>query len=413
MALDRDALNTLKMNREPSQDRQPPASGRGMWGKKFPSKRVLVLIVVVLLVLGLWIKPSVYSVSETPVLAPPSSDRPTVLNASGYVIARRLATVASKVTGRLTEVNVDEGMSVKLGQVLARLDPSTVQAALNQALASQEAALQGLAEINVRLKDASRNAERQQELLARHLVAQSVADTAVADMNAYKARLVTQQAEVKVAEAAVNARRQDVEDLVIRAPFDGVIITKDAQPGEMVSPISAGGGFTRTGIATLVDMSSRELEVDVNESFIQKVHEGQAVEASLDAYPSEFIPAHVRTVVPTADRQKATVKVRIVLEQLSPKVLPDMGVKVRFLSDESVDAKQVVAMLPKAALVSDHSQTVVFVIDNGVARRRVVQLGPAFAEDQLIIAGVKPDEHIIINPPAGLADGAKVQLSGK
>jgi len=407
MALDHDALNALKLPR--TETGATPA--RASRWPKLPSKRLWIGVIVILVVVGFMFKPRSYTVTETQVLTPPSTNRPTVLNASGYVIARRLATVASKVTGRLVEVRVDEGMNVKEGQVLARLDPATVQAALTQALAGADSAQKALREIEVRLQDATRNAQRQQELLNRHLVAQSVADTATADMNALSARLHVQQAEVSVAEAAVKARRQDLEDLTIRAPFDGVVITKDAQPGEMVSPISAGGGFTRTGIATVVDMSSRELEVDVNESFIQKVHAGQPVEASLDAYPDENINAHVRTVVPTADRQKATVKVRIVMEHLSPKILPDMGVKVRFLAEDTVDATTATALVPKAALVTDAGQTIVFVLEAGKAHRRVVKLGPAFADDQLIIAGVKPSEHVIINPPAGLADGSVAQVA--
>jgi RND family efflux transporter MFP subunit len=356
-------------------------------------------------------KPKAYTVSVAEVLPPPSSNRPTVLNASGYVIARRLATVASKVTGRLVEVDVDEGMIVKEGQVLARLDPATALMSLNQAKAQQAQAQSELKEVEVRLTDATRNAHRQAELLAKHLVAQSVADTAMADMNALNAHLIALEAQVKVADAAVKARGQDVEDLIIRAPFDGVVITKDAQPGEMVSPISAGGGFTRTGIATVVDMSSRECEVDVNEAFIQKVHENQAVEVSLDAYPNEALKAHVRTIVPTADRQKATVKVRIVMEQLTPKVLPDMGVKVRFLADDAINADHVQALLPKAALLTDHGQSVVYVVSNNKAHRQVVTLGPGFADDQLILSGVKPADQVIINPPSGLSDGASVQLA--
>lgn len=407
MALDRDALAKLKMSPETT-----TAAPRGFaWKPNFKAKRFWLALLVAALVLGMCFKPKSPTVSDAEVLPPPTANRPTVLNASGYVIARRLATVASKVTGRLVEVKVDEGMVVKEGQELARLDSSVAMMALRQAQAQREAAALALKETDVRLADATRNADRQSELLARHLVAQSVADTALADKNSLQAHLEQLKAELNVAQAQVNARQQDVTDLIIRAPFDGVVITKDAQPGEMVSPISAGGGFTRTGIATVVDMASRELEVDVNEAFIQKVHEGQAVEAALDAYPNEPIPAHVRTVVPTADKQKATVKVRIVLEQLSPKVLPDMGVKVRFLSDDAVHAEHVVALVPKAALVNDSGQTVVFVFQDGRAKRRVVKLGAAWADDQLILDGLAPKERVIVNPPQGLSDGSAVVVA--
>jgi RND family efflux transporter MFP subunit len=256
-----------------------------------------------------------------------------VLNASGYVVARRLATVSSKVTGRITEVLFEEGGEVSEGQVLARLDPSTAKAEHAVIASSLESARRNLREIEVRLADARKTLARNRSLVERKLVAESVLDGSQADVAALEARLAAARAEVDVARSRLALSQQALDDLQIRAPFSGVVLSKDAQPGEMVSPVSAGGGFTRTGIATIVDMDSREIEVDVNEAYINRVQDEQRVEAVLDAYPEWTIDGRVISIVPTADRQKATVRVRIAFDELDPRILPDMGIKVRFLED--------------------------------------------------------------------------------
>ncbi len=254
----------------------------------------------------------------------------TVLNASGYVTARRRATVSSKVTGRVTEVLVEEGMAIRRNQVLARLDRTTVDRALALAQAQLHATERAVTETSVRLELSRLTLKRTQQLQSEGIVNQADLDAAEADVKAYEARLAEAEEQVRVSEREVALRENDVADTIIVAPFDGVAISKDAQPGEMISPVSAGGGFTRTGICTVVDMSSLEIEVDVNESYIHRVSPGQRVEATLDAYPDWQIPAKVITMVPTADRQKATVLVRIAFDQLNPRILPDMGVKVAF-----------------------------------------------------------------------------------
>jgi RND family efflux transporter MFP subunit len=251
-----------------------------------------------------------------------------VLNASGYVTARRRATVSSKVTGKVMEVFVEEGKNVREGQVLARLDDSQMRAALALSEAQLGAAQKGFAEDQARLREAQQNLERRQRLLKEEVVGRAEVDTAQAEVDAIKARIEYSQQQIAVAESQVRMRRTDLADMVIRAPFSGVAISKDAQPGEMVSPVSAGGGFTRTGICTIVDMASLEIEVDVNENYINRVRPAQRVEAVLDAYADWRIPGHVITTVPTADRQKATVRVRIGFDALDPRILPDMGVKV-------------------------------------------------------------------------------------
>ena len=259
MSLDPSALSRL---RSPSGQ----ASGeRKRWGR-----RALWLVLVVV-VGGVWVaRPRVVEVETATAAAPDPAGRVTVLNASGYVVARRIATVASKVTGRIVEVHVEEGRHVEAGEVLARLDDATARAACLTAERALESARRALAEIEVRLAEAVRNVARADELGARHLLAQASVDAAHADADALRARLETARAEVATSQAALAQRRQDLADLTVRAPFAGIAVSKDAQPGEMVSPISAGGGFTRTGIATLVDMDSRELEVDVNEAYIDR-----------------------------------------------------------------------------------------------------------------------------------------------
>ncbi len=327
MALDKAALESLRLERDPDAGkyRQRSGSRRSCW-------YVLAAAAVIAAVLA-WRSFTGAVPVQTVTVESPGSASGAVLNASGYVVARRLATVSSKVTGQVSEVLFEEGAEVEAGQVLARLDRSTVNAELNVATSNAEAARRNLREIEVRLADARNTLERNRSLVERKLVSQSVLDGSEAEVAALSARLAAARAEVDVAIAQVGLGKQELADLEIRAPFKGVVISKDAQPGEIVSPMSAGGGFTRTGVATIVDMDSREVEVDVNESYINRVSAGQKVECVLDAYPDLKIPAHVISIVPTADRQKATVRVRIGLDQLDPRILPDMGIKVSFFED--------------------------------------------------------------------------------
>jgi RND family efflux transporter MFP subunit len=335
-----------------------------------------------------------------------------VLNASGYVTARRRATVSSKVTGKVVEVNVEEGMRVRQGQVLARLDDSTLQASLALAEAQLEASRRAAAETEVRLREASLTLDRRLTLLRDRVVTQADVDAAQAEVDSLRARILATQQQVIVAEQQVALTRTNLADTVIRAPFSGVAISKDAQPGEMVSPVSAGGGFTRTGICTIVDMSSLEIEVDVNESYINRVRDDQAVTAVLDAYPDWQIPARVITTVPTADRQKATVLVRIGFDKLDPRILPDMGVKVTFLreaGDSPVPAARPVTLVPKGAVQADGDREIVFVVRaDGTVERRAVTTGGMDGDRIEILAGVNAGERVVMAPPPELVDRAMV-----
>jgi HlyD family secretion protein len=336
-----------------------------------------------------------------------------VLNASGYVTARRRATVSSKVTGKVLEVFVEEGKSVRRGQVLARLDDSVIRSALAVAEAQLESARHGAAEDEARLHEAELNLQRQSSLVKEGVVGRAELDTAQAQVDSLKARIAMARQQVAVAQSQVNARHTDLNDMVVRAPFDGVAISKDAQPGEMISPVSAGGGFTRTGICTIVDMSSLEIEVDVNEGYINRVHGAQPVDAVLDAYPDWRIPAHVITTVPTADRQKATVRVRIGFDKLDTRILPDMGVKVSFLAENrpetTVATSAARLLVPKAAVRSVDGRDVVFVVKDERVERRAVKVGQADGDQVQVVAGLNAGERVVVEGPSTLADGERVK----
>ena len=339
--------------------------------------------------------------------------QPTVLNASGYVTARRQATVSAKVTGKIAEVLVEEGMAVAEGQVLARLDDSSEQAYLALAEAQLQAARGALDEMRVRLAEAQLHLGRMSVLVDEGVVGRAELDTAQAEVDSLAARIALQREQVVVSAREIDVRRTALEDTVIRAPFDGVAISKDAQPGEMVSPISAGGGFTRTGICTIVDMASLEIEVDVNESYINRVSDGQRVVANLDAYPEWDIPGSVITTIPAADRQRATVLVRIAFDELGdPRILPDMGVNVAFLEAGQAAAPAVAAAprvwMPSAAVRREGEQAMVFVMQGDTVERRPVSLGVENGADVEVLAGVAPGARVVVAGPADLTAGARV-----
>ncbi len=333
----------------------------------------------------------------------------TVLNASGYVTPRRRATVAAKITGRVKDVLVDEGMHVQEGQILATLDDSDARAAYAAARAGRDVAGAAVPGLAANLKDAEATLTRTRALQKDGYTDEQTLDNAQASRDSLKAQLDVARRQVAQAEAQMNVAQRDLDNCVIRSPFAGIAVSKDAQPGEMVSPISAGGGFTRTGISTIVDMASLEIEVDVNESYIAKVVPGQKVEATLDAYPDWRIPATVRTIIPTADRQKATVKVRISFDHLDPKILPDMGVKVAFLSDEK-DRRGPApeSLVPREAVRETGGQNVAFVVKDGRLQRRTVTLGETRGMDVEILKGIAPGESVVTGGPGGLKGGQKV-----
>jgi HlyD family secretion protein len=331
----------------------------------------------------------------------------TLLNASGYVTARREATVSSKVTGKVVEVLVEEGMQVESGQVLARLDQSNVERSLSLAQAQLAAASSAVAETKANWEQAVREVKRITGLLEQRSASRVELERAETDEAALRGRLARQTADIAVSEREVALWEQQQDDTIIRAPFAGIVTTKNAQPGEMISPMSV-GGFTRTGICTLVDMSSLEIEVDVSESYINRVVPGQLAEATLDAYPTWRIPAKVIAIIPTADRQKATVKVRVGFDQLDPRILPDMSVKVAFQSAAEAAVAQRTLTVPRAAVQQREGRDIVWIVRNGRVERRAVTVGAVNGDDVIVAAGVSGGDRVVVGGPDNLSDGAAV-----
>lgn len=411
MSLDQDSLDSLRIDRSA----RPAGRSAGPW---------LAVLAVVLVGGGAgawWLlreQPVEVTIATAEAAPAAGSDlRATVLDASGYVVARRAATVSSKVTGKIADVMIEEGMAVEEGRIVARLDDQSLRPLLALAETELAARRSELEETRVRHAEALRNLRRSEQLRTDELVSEADLDAAQAEADALAARLDALESAVSVAEATVRVRLQELEDLLVRAPFDGVIVSKDAQPGEMVSPVSAGGGFTRTGIATLVDMESREIEVDVNEAYINRVYAGQRTEAVLDAYPDWRIPSHVINIVPTADRQKATVKVRIGFDALDPRILPNMGIQVSFLETEPAAAEggsggaavRPAVTVPATAVVTDGGADIVWRVQGGVAERVAVSTGGERNGRIELLSGINAGDTVIARPVTGLAPGVPVR----
>ena len=340
------------------------------------------------------------------------SSEARVLDATGYVVARRMATVSSKVTGKVMEIYIEEGMQVEKDQIVARLDDVNTVKSLELYRAQLQASKTFVVEAQARLTEAKLTLDRNSELARQQVVSAAALDKARADFESLSAQLASRRAEVGVAEKRVALEQQYLDDMKLRAPFSGVVVSKDSQPGEMISPMSAGGGFTRTGICTIVDMASLEIEVDVNESYIQRVRVDQYVQAILEAYPDWKIPAKVIAIIPAADRQKATVKVRIGFQIEDPRILPEMGVKVAFMNAEPQTEDQPKKLLgirvPTTAVQSDGEDKYLFVVKDKVAERRKVTLTASYGSDVYISSGINAGEDFVVEIPDELTDGMKV-----
>lgn len=409
MSESKPSLNDLKIQR---QHRPTGGSGKGWW------IGVVVLLLLVVAIGVWWLKQGkvleVRTVAAREVATGTNRVERTVLNASGYVTARRQATVSSKLTGKVVEVMIEEGTRVEAGQTLAKLDDTNVRTGLRLAEAQLVSATNALAETRVRIREAEQELARAANLVKNRIATQADYDHAEASALALKAKLEQQQSDVKVAEREIENWQQQLDDTIIRAPFTGIVTAKNAQPGEMISPISAGGGFTRTGIGTIVDMQSLEVEVDVNESYIQRVEPGQEVEATLDAYPEWKIPCKVIAIIPTADRQKSTVKVRVGFDKLDKRILPEMGVKVGFRESAggiAAPGSGRGVVVPKAAVHQDGGRDIVMILANDRAERRAVTVASSMGDEAVIGAGVSVGENVITNWPEGMKDGVAVRIA--
>jgi RND family efflux transporter MFP subunit len=384
-------------------------AGSGRKKRRILAASAGIILVVAAAVVATRTRVAVVTVAEARPAGEPAAT--ALLNASGYITPRRRATVAAKITARVIDVYVDEGMVVSEGQLLAKLDDSDAQRRLQAARAERGVMAAQIGNLKVSLANAERELRRQEELGTDGFTSVQALDLARTAAEGQRTQIVVAEEQVKAAEAQIAMAQQDVDNCTVRAPFAGVVVSKDAQRGEMVSPISAGGGFTRTGIATIVDMESIEIEVDVNESYIARVEPGQRVEAVLDAYPDWRIPAKVRTVIPTADRQKATVKVRISFDKLDPRILPDMGVKVSFLAGgQAAGGAAAQTLIPRAAARTLEGKSVMFLFRDGLLERRAVSLGAEIGGDVQVTAGLSPGDKVVVEGPADLRDGQKAKL---
>ncbi|WP_299693235.1 efflux RND transporter periplasmic adaptor subunit [Hydrocarboniphaga sp.] len=403
-------LGQLKIDREP--EHSDGGGGTGKW---------ILLVIILLLIaggLGWWLmKPSGLPVKAASVVAASggSSGPASLLDASGYVVARRTATVSAKITGKVTEVLIEEGQHVDAGEIVGRLDDTNIRAGYGQASAQLAYARAAHDQVRVQLANAQRDYQRKQQLLAQHFVSQSEVDNAQTALDDLKAQLNTAARSVDVSLQGVEVSQKSLDDTVVRAPFAGVITVKAAQTGEIVSPLSAGGGFTRTGMGTIVDMDSLEVEVDVNENFINRVRAGQAATIKLNAYPDWEIPAEVIAIIPTADRAKATVKVRVGFKQKGdPRVLPDMGARVAFLSEAptpgSGNAAKPGVTVPADAVQVNGDAGVAWVIRDDKLERRGVKLGAKNGDQLSVLAGLSAGERVAIGDSSKFEDGVKVQV---
>ena len=409
MTTSADLLNSLKIDRSAP---PPPPSRKGLWiGLAVVGVAVLAAAGVFALRGGKGIE---VSVAEATAIGASSGGSASVLDATGYVVARRMATVSAKVTGRVREVLIEEGQKVEEGQVLARLDPVDAQAQRTLSASQLAASQSQIASVQAQLKEAEANAARLSTLAAQKLVSRAQFEQAVATRDALRAQLATTRRTAQVARDGLRIADNGVDNTIVRAPFAGVVIAKSAQPGEIVSPLSAGGGFTRTGIGTIVDMDSLEVEVEVGEAFIGRVKPGMRTETILNAYQDWKIPGRVIAIIPAADRGKATVKVRVGLDAKGdPRIVPDMGARVGFLEDAKpaqADAKPGV-LVPAAAIAQRGDRDVAFVVNGGMASLRKLTLGRTLGEDREVLAGVAGGEQVVLDPPETLADGARVTVA--
>ncbi|MTJ80065.1 MAG: efflux RND transporter periplasmic adaptor subunit [Telmatospirillum sp.] len=361
--------------------------------------------------------PVAYAEVRAPDKAAGAGATASSLDASGYVVARRQATVAAKITARVTEILIEEGLHVKSGQVMARLDDSNTLAALAQARAQLAQAEANRSAARTALRDEEPIFRRREGLSRQGWVSGADLDEERAKYDAALEALSVAEKTLDVARAALAVAERNQEDTIVRAPYDGVITVKAAQPGEVVSPLSAGGGFTRTGIGTLVDMDSLEVEVDVSENYIDRVRPNQDAVVRLNAYPDWSIPAYVIAIIPTADRSKATVKVRIGFRKKDDRILPEMGARVSFMAaggDAGLNGvqKRQGFLVPLGAVSGQGDTAAVFVVRDDHVERRPVALGARDGQSQTVLSGLNAGETVAVGDLSLLRDGVRVVRSG-
>ena len=403
-----DLLKSLKIDRSPP---PPDSSRRRLW--------ITLAVIAALLAVGIaaWAllgRDKGIKVKTAEVVAiGTGSGSPSVLDATGYVVARRMATVSAKITGKVREILIEEGQQVEAGQIMATLDPVDANAQRTLSQAQVLAARSQIDAARAQLRDAETNATRLGALVGKQLVSRAQYDQAVSQRDVLRAQVATAQRNAQVASDSLRIADNGVDNTIVRAPFAGVVIAKAAQPGEIVSPLSAGGGFTRTGIGTIVDMDSLEVEVEVGEAFIGRVKPGMTTETVLNAYQDWKIPGKVIAIIPAADRGKATVKVRVGIDAKDPRIVPDMGARVSFLEEaKPADTTSKPGVLaPAAAIVQRGGKDVVFIVNGEKVQQRTVTLGRSLGDDREVLQGLAGGDKVVLEPSDTLADGARVQLA--
>ncbi|TMH11186.1 MAG: efflux RND transporter periplasmic adaptor subunit, partial [Betaproteobacteria bacterium] len=396
--IDANLLNELRIE---GQHREHDGGGAPRW--LWPAVGS-ALVIVLLAAAGWWFLTARPVAVQTAAAVAPGAGGAAgaLLQATGYVTARRQATVSTQITGTLTKVLIEEGDHVKAGQVIATLEDSALRAGLVAAQANLQAAQAQVTQMQAQLAQAEADARRQSELVASGMTTRQASEQSRTAVASFTAQLDARRRETDAARAQLAQAKVNFDYTVVRAPFSGVVTEKAAQVGEIVSPLSAGGGFTRTGVGTIVDMDSLEVDVDVNEAYIGQVTPDMPAQAVLDAYADWKIPAHVIAIVPAADRGKATVKVRVALEQKDARLVPNMAARVSFLGQKVAATAQAPkgVLVPAQAIAQRDGRSVVFVVVDGKAAQRAVT--PA-AQDvggmKLLPQAVQVNERVVLSPP--------------
>ncbi len=408
--IDSNLLNELRIDGQQRESDRSGAAPRWLW----PAIAAALVAVLLAGTAWWWLGARPIAVQTATAIAPGNSGAAgALLQATGYITARRMATVSTQITGTLTQVLIEEGDTVQKGQIIARLEDSGLRASLDVANANALSAQAQIATAQAQLAQAQADSRRQESLVASGMATRQFAEQSRTAVSTATAQLDARRREADAARAQVAQAKVSFDYAIVRAPFAGVVTVKAAQVGEIVSPLSAGGGFTRTGVGTIVDMTSLEVDVDVSEAYIGQVKPDMQVEAVLSAYPDWKIPAHVIAIVPSADRGKATVKVRVGLEQKDARIVPDMGARVSFLGPKAPLATQAPegVLVPAAAVVQRDGHSVVFVVDAGKAlQRAVTPAAQNIGAMKLLPDAVKAGDRVVLSAPKTLRDGANVTV---
>jgi RND family efflux transporter MFP subunit len=401
-------LSRLRIDR----DRPPPAVGHALRWSVIITVVAAALVVAFFLMLRARGGPTV-EVAVAQLVGAGGGGASTGVTANGYVVARTQASVSSKITGRLEYLGVEEGSVVERGQIIARLESADYAAALAQREAEEGTARASLLEAEAERDQLQRDVTRSRDLRARGLASDQETEQLEMQLATAEARVNRVRAQLEAAAAAVGVARANLENTYIRAPFSGTVLRKDAEVGEVVAPAVTGGGLTRGAVVTMADLETLEVEVDVNEAYIARIRNGQPASIKLDAYPDTSFRGRVRQVVPTADRQRATVEVKVSILDKDARILPEMGGTIEFLEEESnvQAAGPARVFVPAAAVRDDAGRQIVWVVADGRARRRDVEAGPVTGERREIRSGVAAGDQVVVAGHEGLEDGARVRIA--